>query len=75
MSSRPTPTELIAEAMDEDELVPIGERKAVNWGGSIYVPFPQPHARQQVLEQSSEVEAFLHPQTGALIIHPNLEDK
>lgn len=61
-------TEMIAQAIEDDDLVPLGEKKAQESEGAIYVPFPQPHARNQGLEQSSQVKVYLHAPSGALVV-------
>jgi len=40
-------------------------------GSSIYVPYPQPHARNQDIEQSSEVELALLAGTGVIMVAPS----
>jgi len=64
--------ELIAQTLDDDDLIPLGERKAQEVGenDAIYLPFPQPHARNQGLEQSSPVKVYFHPSTKAVIWLP-----
>jgi len=66
------PAERVADALDDDDLVPLGERKAQEngEGDAIYLPYPQPHARNQGLEQSAAVEVFLHASTGAVVLIP-----
>jgi hypothetical protein len=49
-------------------LVPLGERRAQEKQGSVYVPFAQPHARYHGIEQSKNVRYALHAPSGALVV-------
>lgn len=70
MSAQTEARELLGEVIDDDSLVPLGERNAQEKQGSVYVPFPQPHARQRGIKQSTTVRYALHAPTGALVVLP-----
>lgn len=70
MSAQTQARELLGDVIDDDSLVPLGERSAQEKQGSVYIPFPQPHARQCGIEQSTTVRYALHAPTGALLVLP-----
>ncbi|MBO4248878.1 hypothetical protein IL252_13725 [Halomicrobium sp. IBSBa] len=62
----------VGRALSDSPVVPLGDAKAQEQGGSsIYVPYPQPHARNQGIEQSSEVELALLAGTGVIMVAPS----
>lgn len=63
----------------DDALLPLGERKVQDIGKSptAYVAYPQPHARNNGLTQSTKVDLYIDGITGALLVLPpnvDLED-
>jgi len=70
--SEPSQSEKLAEAFGDLDLIPLGTRKAQEQGNgsAVYLPFPQPHARNQGIEQSTSIEIGLHPPTGAVVFLP-----
>lgn len=63
---------MVSEAFGSKDTIPLGTRTALNQGegDSIYVPYPQPHARNTGIEHESKVDIHLHGPTGAVIIMP-----
>jgi len=59
-----------AASIDASALVPLDPKSALNKQGSIYAPFPQPHARRAGVEHQSKVTPVLHAPTGAMIMLP-----
>lgn len=48
----------------------VRNRSAQENNTGIYVSWPQPHARNQGIEQGTDVEVLLHAETGAMIYLP-----
>jgi hypothetical protein len=70
MSTKLSPKEIIVAASDDD-VIDLGEFRAQEVGnGGINVPYPQPHARNAGLEQSSPVEIYFHAGTGGIVVMP-----
>lgn len=70
MASATAPRTRANELFPEDSLLALGERKAQEHGDGCYVPFPQPHARNFGVEQSSTVDIHIDSRTGALVVLP-----
>jgi hypothetical protein len=68
--SAESPTERIADAIEDDDLTPLGSKRAQEQDGAVYLPFPQPFARNEDVTQSTEVDVFRHDATGAIIHIP-----
>ena len=74
MSTKNKPVERVVDALEGEDLVPLGSFKAQETGeGGIMVPFPQPHARNAGLQQSSDVKISLHAPTGGIVVIPDAE--
>ena len=65
-----SPTKHIAKAIDDDELTPLGEKRVQEQDGAFYLPFPQPFAENEGLEQSTSVSVYRHDPTGAIVYLP-----
>ena len=65
----PSPDELLGKATDS-ELTALGERKVQEQDGACYLPFPQPFASNEGLEQSTSVDVYRHDPTGAIVYLP-----
>lgn len=52
------------------ELVELDDKSAVKNGGGVYVPWPQPHARNVGVTPKTSVSPVLHSPTGAIILLP-----
>lgn len=57
-------------AFESQSVVALGEKRAIDKNGATYVPYSQPHARNNGVVPTAAVTCFLHPSTGALIIVP-----
>lgn len=58
-------------ALDGDDLLGLGTRKAISSGESaVYYPFPQPFARERGVDPGTDAEVFLHPETNVLLVVP-----
>ena len=67
-----SPTERVHRALQDnsDDLTLLGSRRAQDHDGGIYVPYPQPHARNDGVEQSTEIDIYRHDPTGAIVVLP-----
>jgi hypothetical protein len=66
-----------AASIDTSTLVPLDPKSAQEKERCVYVPYPQPHARQAGVDHQAKVTPVLHAPTGAMIILPpgvELED-
>lgn len=59
-----------AASIDASALVPLDPKSALSKQGSIYVPYPQPHARRAGIDHTTKVTPVLHAPTGAMIMLP-----
>lgn len=57
-------------AFENDDVVGLGERRAVDRNGATYVPVPNPQARLRGIVPGVGVEVFIHAGSGAFIIIP-----
>jgi len=63
-----TPAERALEALDDDNVVPLGDYKVQqNGDGGFSITFPAPAARKNDLEAGDEVDGFLYGSNGALV--------
>lgn len=62
-------------AFEDDGVVELGDRKAINKSGATYVPMPNPQARQRGIVPGVFVTVFIHASTGAFIVIPPAEEQ
>ena len=61
---------LAAKALEEDDVLDLGERSAQANGSSVYGVYPQPFAEDNGLEQGSRLRVGYHPPTKAVVLVP-----
>lgn len=61
-------------AFEDDDVVGLGERKAIDRNGATYVPTPNPQARNRGVVPGVSVEVYIHAPTGAFIMLPTEEE-
>ncbi|WP_255198022.1 hypothetical protein [Halorarius litoreus] len=61
-------------AFEDDDVVGLGERKAIDRNGATYVPVPNPQARNRGVVPGVSVEVYIHAPTGAFIVLPAEQD-
>jgi hypothetical protein len=64
-----TPAERALEALDDDNVIPLGGYKIQQQGdGGLSITLPAAAARKNGLEAGDELDAFLYGSNGALVI-------
>lgn len=65
-----TPREELLKIVDSDDLLPLGTYSARRSGGGLEVTYPVLAARHNELEKSDDLDLFLHPKSGTLLVKP-----